>query len=113
MRPLPRLFAVTTDSICRAADFGVRAAAVAAAGPAAAILVRAPDSTTAQLAAERWGRTSSTYPWHVTPGTRVKRRRCSGVFEPTRWSVASGSSDRTSGQISASRCSTASLFGNV
>ena len=51
MRPLPRLFAVTTDSICRAADFGVRAAAVAAAGPAAAILVRAPDSTTAQLAA--------------------------------------------------------------
>ena len=51
MRPLPRLFAVTTDSICRAADFGVRAAAIAAAGPAAAILVRAPDSTTAQQAA--------------------------------------------------------------
>jgi thiamine-phosphate diphosphorylase len=51
MRPLPRLFAVTTDSICRAADFGVRAAAIAAAGSAAAILVRAPESTTAQLAA--------------------------------------------------------------
>lgn len=51
MRPLPRLFAVTTDLICRAADFGVRAAAIAAAGSAAAILVRAPDSTTAQQAA--------------------------------------------------------------
>jgi thiamine-phosphate diphosphorylase len=51
MRPLPRLFAVTTDSICRAADFGVRAAAIAAAGSAAAILVRAPESTTAQQAA--------------------------------------------------------------
>ena len=51
MRPLPRLFAVTTDSICRAADFGVRAAAIAAAGSAAAILVRAPNSTTAQHAA--------------------------------------------------------------
>lgn len=51
MRPLPRLFAVTTDSICRAADFGVRAAAIAAAGSAAAILVRAPDSTAAQQAA--------------------------------------------------------------
>jgi thiamine-phosphate diphosphorylase len=51
MRPLPRLFAVTTDSICRAADFGVRAAAIAAAGSAAAILVRAPNSTTAQQAA--------------------------------------------------------------
>lgn len=51
MRPLPRVFAVTTDLICRAADFGVRAAAIAAAGPAVALLVRAPDSTTAQLAA--------------------------------------------------------------
>jgi len=51
MRPLPRLFAVTTDEICRAADFGVRAAAIAAAGPAAAIVVRAPGSTTAQHAA--------------------------------------------------------------
>ncbi|HEU5218682.1 MAG TPA: thiamine phosphate synthase [Gemmatimonadales bacterium] len=51
MRPLPRLFAVTTDTICRAADFGVRAAALAAAGPAAALVVRAPDGTTAQLAA--------------------------------------------------------------
>lgn len=51
MRPLPRLFAMTTDSLCRAADFGVRAAAIAAAGPAVALVVRAPDSTTAQHAA--------------------------------------------------------------
>jgi thiamine-phosphate pyrophosphorylase len=42
---------MTTDSICRAADFGVRAAAIAAAGPAVALVVRAPDSTTAQHAA--------------------------------------------------------------
>jgi thiamine-phosphate pyrophosphorylase len=47
MRPLPRVFAVTTDTICRTPDFGVRAAAIAAAGPAAAIVVRAPGSTTA------------------------------------------------------------------
>lgn len=51
MRPLPRLFAFTNDAICRAPDFGVRAAAVAAAGPAAAIVVRAPGSTAAQLSA--------------------------------------------------------------
>lgn len=51
MRPLPRLFAVTTDSVCRAADFGVRAAAIAALGPAAAVVVRAPTSTAAQQAA--------------------------------------------------------------
>ena len=51
MRPLPRLFAVTTDALCRAADFGVRAAAIASAGPAAAILVRAVESTAAQQAA--------------------------------------------------------------
>lgn len=51
VRPLPRVFAVTTDEICRAADFGVRAAAVAAAGPALGIVVRAPGSTTAQHAA--------------------------------------------------------------
>jgi len=42
---------VTTDEICRAADFGVRAAAVAAAGPALAIVVRAPGSTMVQHAA--------------------------------------------------------------
>lgn len=51
MRPLPRLFAITTDAICRAADFGVRAAAIAAGGPAVALVVRAPGSTTAQHAA--------------------------------------------------------------
>jgi thiamine-phosphate diphosphorylase len=51
MRPLPRVFAVTTDQICRAADFGVRAAAVAALGPPAALVVRAPGSTAAQQAA--------------------------------------------------------------
>lgn len=51
MRPLPRVFAVTTDAICRATDFGVRAAAVAALGPAAALVVRAPTSTAAQQAA--------------------------------------------------------------
>jgi thiamine-phosphate pyrophosphorylase len=50
VRPLPRLFAVTTDAICRAADFGVRAASIAAAGPAVAIVVRAPASTAAQQA---------------------------------------------------------------
>lgn len=51
MRPLPRLLAVTTDQVCRDADYGVRAAAVAAAGPAVGLLVRAPDSTAAQQAA--------------------------------------------------------------
>jgi len=51
MRPLPRLFAVTTDVICRAADFGVRAAALASLGPAIGLVVRAPGGTTAQLAA--------------------------------------------------------------
>lgn len=51
MRPLPRVLAVTTDAICRAADFGVRAAAVASVGPAAALLLRAPDSNAAQQAA--------------------------------------------------------------
>ena len=50
MRPLPRLFALTTDAVCRAADFGIRAAAIAAAGPAVAIVVRAPSSTAAQQA---------------------------------------------------------------
>ncbi|HEX7024648.1 MAG TPA: thiamine phosphate synthase [Gemmatimonadales bacterium] len=50
MRPLPRLFAVTTDALCRAADFGVRAAAFAASGPSAGIVVRAPGSTAAQQA---------------------------------------------------------------
>ena len=51
MRPLSRVFAVTTDEICRVSDFGVRAAAIAALGPAAALVVRAPGSTAAQHAA--------------------------------------------------------------
>jgi thiamine-phosphate diphosphorylase len=42
---------MTTDTICRAADFGVRAAAIAAAGPSVALVVCAPGSTTAQQAA--------------------------------------------------------------
>jgi thiamine-phosphate diphosphorylase len=42
------VFAVTTDTVCRAAEFGVWTSAVAAAGPAVAIVVRAPGSTTAQ-----------------------------------------------------------------
>jgi thiamine-phosphate diphosphorylase len=50
MRPLPRLLAVTTDAICRAADFDSRAAAIAAAGPAAGLLVRAPAASAAQHA---------------------------------------------------------------
>ena len=50
MRPLPRVFALNTDAICRAADFGVRAAAIAAAGPAVALVVRAPSSSAAQQA---------------------------------------------------------------
>jgi len=50
MKPLPRLLAVTTDAICRAADFEARAAAIAAAGPDSGLLVRAPASSTAEHA---------------------------------------------------------------
>lgn len=49
MRPLPRLHAVTNDAICRGADFGIQAAAIAAAGSGVAIHARAPESTAAQL----------------------------------------------------------------
>lgn len=48
VRPLPRLHAVTNDAICRGADFGIQAAAIAAAGSGVAIHARAPESTTAQ-----------------------------------------------------------------
>lgn len=51
MRPLPRVLALTTDVICRAADFGVRAAAIASAGPSIALVVRAPRSNAAQHSA--------------------------------------------------------------
>jgi thiamine-phosphate pyrophosphorylase len=40
MRPLPRLHAVTDAAVLAAADFGVRAAAIAAAGPAVALHAR-------------------------------------------------------------------------
>jgi thiamine-phosphate pyrophosphorylase len=50
VRPLPRLLAVTTDTICRSADFGLRAAAIAAGGPGVGLLVRAPESSAAQQA---------------------------------------------------------------
>jgi thiamine-phosphate diphosphorylase len=51
VRPLPRLLAVTTDAICRSADFSGRAAALASVGPATALLVRAPGSSAAEHAA--------------------------------------------------------------
>ena len=40
MRPLPRLHAITDASVLAADDFGVRAAAIAAAGPAVALHAR-------------------------------------------------------------------------
>ncbi|MFN2317588.1 MAG: thiamine phosphate synthase [Gemmatimonadales bacterium] len=49
MRPLPRLHAITNDAICRGADFGIQAAAIAAAGSGVALHARAPDSNAAQL----------------------------------------------------------------
>lgn len=51
MRPLPRLHAITNDAICRGADFGIQAAAVAAAGSGVALHARAPESNAAQLTA--------------------------------------------------------------
>ncbi|MEO8450655.1 MAG: thiamine phosphate synthase [Gemmatimonadota bacterium] len=49
MRPIPRVFAFTDDIICRAADFGVRAAAIASGGSAVALVIKAPASTPEQL----------------------------------------------------------------
>jgi thiamine-phosphate diphosphorylase len=51
MRPLPRLHAVTDDAICRGTDFGIQAAAIAAAGSGVALHARAPTSNAAQLTA--------------------------------------------------------------
>lgn len=51
MRPLPRLHAVTNDVICRGAEFGIQAAAIAAAGSGVALHARAPESNAAQLTA--------------------------------------------------------------
>jgi thiamine-phosphate diphosphorylase len=48
MRPLPRTFAVTDRAICERDDFPVRAAAIASGGPAVALLIRAPDASTAR-----------------------------------------------------------------
>jgi thiamine-phosphate diphosphorylase len=49
VRPLPRLHALTNDTICRGADFGIQAAAIAAAGSGVALHARAPESNAAQL----------------------------------------------------------------
>jgi thiamine-phosphate diphosphorylase len=51
MRPLPRLHAVTDGEILRAEDFGIRAAAIAAAGPAVALHARDRAAGGAALAA--------------------------------------------------------------
>ena len=51
MRPLPRLHAVTDAVTLDAADFGVRAAAIAAAGPAVALHARDRSAGGARLAA--------------------------------------------------------------
>ncbi len=49
MRPLSRVHAVTHDAILQDADLGIRAAAIAAAGPAAALHVRGRNSSAAFL----------------------------------------------------------------
>ena len=51
MRPWPRVLAFTDDAVASRDDFGVRAAAFAAAGPAAAIVARLPAGTADRLAA--------------------------------------------------------------
>ena len=50
MRPLPRLLAFTNDRIAALADLDARAAAIAAVGPAAALIARRPAGTTDELA---------------------------------------------------------------
>ncbi len=50
MRPLPRLLAFTDDRVAALDDLGIRAAAIAAAGPAVALVARLPSGTTNQLA---------------------------------------------------------------
>ena len=49
-RPLPRLHAVTDSAVVALADFGVRAAAIAAAGSGVALHARSRDASTAELA---------------------------------------------------------------
>jgi thiamine-phosphate pyrophosphorylase len=48
VRPLPRLFAVTDSSLCARDDFGIRVAAIASAGSAVAVVVRAPEAPAAR-----------------------------------------------------------------
>ena len=50
MKPLPRLLALTDDRVAALADLPQRAAAIAAVGPAIALVARVPDGTTDQLA---------------------------------------------------------------
>ena len=50
MRPLPRIHAVTDGAVLAAGDFGIRAAAIAAGGPAVALHARHPGGTGAGLA---------------------------------------------------------------
>lgn len=49
MRPLPRVHAVTDAAVLALPDLGVRAAAIAAAGPAVALHARDPDASGARL----------------------------------------------------------------
>ena len=49
MRPLPRLLAFGDDRIAALDDFGIRAAAIAAAGPAVALVARMPAANTDTL----------------------------------------------------------------
>ncbi len=48
---LPRVFGVTTDAICRAADFAGRVSGLGLAGPGLGLVIRAPGSTAADHAA--------------------------------------------------------------
>ena len=48
MRPLPRILAVTDDEIVGQADFPIRAAAIASAGPAIGLVVRSPAASGGQ-----------------------------------------------------------------
>jgi len=49
VRPLPRLHAITEDAVLADADLGIKAAAIAAAGPAVALHVRGKATTAALL----------------------------------------------------------------
>lgn len=51
MRPLPRIHAFTDAALLSAPELGIRAAAIAAGGPAVALHARARDATAAVLAA--------------------------------------------------------------